>query len=135
VGVHDGFTLNIYGLECTHDPNHDARLLENLLSTNPIEDSPGFNLLLYHSPDIAPTVAQLGFDLQLSGHTHGGQVRLPLFGALITGSLYRKKFEAGRYSVGPMELYVSRGIGLEGGGAPRVRFLCPPEVILWEIIN
>jgi predicted MPP superfamily phosphohydrolase len=71
--------------------------------------------------------------LQLSGHTHGGQVRLPLFGALYAGSLYGKRFESGRRQVGEMTLYVTRGLGLEGKGAPRVRFLCPPEMILWEI--
>jgi predicted MPP superfamily phosphohydrolase len=88
---------------------------------------------LYHTPDLAPVAAAQGVDLQLSGHTHGGQVRLPFFGALFTSSLYGKKFEAGRYQVGALTLYVSRGIGLEGKGAPRARFLCPPEMILWEI--
>jgi hypothetical protein len=42
-------------------------------------------------------------------------------------------FESGRHQIGKMTLYVTRGIGMEGGGAPRVRFLCPPEIILWEI--
>jgi predicted MPP superfamily phosphohydrolase len=60
-------------------------------------------------------------------------VRLPVFGALFTGSLYGKRFESGRRQVGTMTLYVTRGLGLEGKGAPRVRFLCPPEIILWEI--
>ena len=91
------------------------------------------NILLYHTPDLAPEASRLGIDLQLSGHTHGGQVRLPFYGALVTGSLYGKRFEAGRYQLERMVLYVSRGLGLEGAGAPRVRFLCPPEMILWEI--
>jgi predicted MPP superfamily phosphohydrolase len=60
-------------------------------------------------------------------------VRLPFFGALFSGSLYGKEFEAGRYQVGGSTLYVTRGIGMEGAGAPRVRFFCPPEIILWEI--
>jgi hypothetical protein len=92
-----------------------------------------FTLLLYHSPDLAPEAAALGVDLMLSGHTHGGQVRLPWFGALYTSSLYGKRYEAGRYALGRGTLYVSRGIGMEGKGAPRVRFLCPPEIVLWEI--
>jgi len=71
--------------------------------------------------------------LQLSGHTHGGQVRLPVYGALYAASLYGKRFESGRRQVGDLTLYVTRGIGLEGKSAPRVRFLCPPEIILWEI--
>jgi predicted MPP superfamily phosphohydrolase len=69
----------------------------------------------------------------LSGHTHGGQVRLPFYGALVTASLYGKAFEAGRITLGSMTLYVSRGLGLEGTAGPRVRFLCPPEVVLWQL--
>jgi predicted MPP superfamily phosphohydrolase len=92
-----------------------------------------FSVLLYHSPDLAPMVSELGIDLQLSGHTHGGQVRLPFFGALYTSSLYGKKFEMGRYQLGAMTLYVTRGIGMEGKAAPRVRFLCPPQVTTWQI--
>ncbi len=47
--------------------------------------------------------------------------------------LYAKRFEMGQYQRGTMTLYVSRGLGMEGQGAPRVRFLCPPEIVLWEI--
>jgi predicted MPP superfamily phosphohydrolase len=71
--------------------------------------------------------------MQLSGHTHGGQVRLPFYGALFAASLYGKAFESGRRQLAGLTLYVTRGIGMEGGGAPRVRFLCPPEIILWEV--
>jgi predicted MPP superfamily phosphohydrolase len=39
----------------------------------------------------------------------------------------------GRYQLGQMTLYTTRGIGMEGLGAPRARFLCPPEIVLWEI--
>ncbi len=121
--------LDIIGLTCTHRPHIDSAHLEKL--------APGgddrFTILLYHSPDLAPAAARLGIDLQLSGHTHGGQVRLPWLGAIFTGSLYGKAFESGRRQIGRMVLYVTRGIGMEGAAAPRLRFLCPPEVILWEI--
>ncbi len=60
--------------------------------------------------------------------TPTGQVRLPWYGAIVTGSLYGKQFEAGRYNLDQTILYVSRGIGLEGAGAPRVRFLCPQRL-------
>jgi predicted MPP superfamily phosphohydrolase len=56
-----------------------------------------------------------------------------VFGALFTGSLYGKRLESGRIQLAGLTLYVSRGIGLEGKGAPRVRFLSPPEIILWEL--
>ena len=92
-----------------------------------------FTVLLYHKPDLAYAARDAGVNVYLAGHTHGGQVRLPLIGALFTGSLYGKIFEAGRMQLGSMVLYISRGIGLEGAAAPRVRFLCPPEIILWEL--
>jgi hypothetical protein len=126
---HQGQSLNLFGVSCSHKPFEDAPILKRLISS----DGEGLNLLLYHSPDLAPEAAALGIDLQFSGHTHGGQIRLPVIGALYTGSLYGKAFEAGRIQVGPLILYISRGVGLEGAAAPRVRFLCSPEVILWEI--
>ncbi len=133
-----GQKIQLIGLTCTHKPFVDAPRLETL--TAPLDDSL-FTVLLYHSPDLAPQAAQLStIDLQLSGHTHGGQVRLPLIGALFTGSLYGRRFQAGKYILPPgpkarasFKLYISRGIGMEGKGAPRVRFLCPPEIILWEL--
>jgi predicted MPP superfamily phosphohydrolase len=121
--------LLLIGVSCTHKPFLDAPRLEAVrrLGNN------RFAVLLYHSPDLAPEAAALGIDLQLSGHTHGGQVRLPLVGALYPSSLYGKKLEVGRRRLGPMTLYVTRGLGLEGKGAPRVRFLSPPELAVWEI--
>jgi predicted MPP superfamily phosphohydrolase len=77
-----------------------------------------------------PQAAALGVDLYLAGHTHGGQWRLPLFGAILTSSKFWKRYEAGAYQEGSTHLYVSRGIGLEGFGTPRARFFCPPEVVL-----
>jgi hypothetical protein len=126
----DSLQLDIVGLDCSHKPHLDGPKLAALVAEG---SHTGFTLLAYHSPDLAPEAAELGVDLMLSGHTHGGQVRLPLFGALYTSSLYGKRFEAGRYQLGNTTLYVSRGIGIEGKGSPRVRFLCPPEIVLWEI--
>ncbi len=121
--------VDLLGVSCTHRPFEDGPRLAKLL--NPGAEH--FSVLIYHTPDLAPIAASKGVDLQLSGHTHGGQVRLPFIGALFTGSLYGKRYEAGRYPQGNMTLYITRGIGLEGAGAPRVRFLCPPEIILWDI--
>jgi len=126
---HHGQPIYMVGITCTHNPTVDGAALDNILHGDPDD----FTILLYHTPDLAPIAAAQGVDLQLSGHTHGGQVRLPFLGALFTSSLYGKKFEAGRYQIGALTLYVSRGIGLEGKGAPRARFLCPPEIIFWEI--
>ena len=121
--------LDLIGVNCNHRPYLDGPRLNTLME----HVNGHFSLLLYHSPDLAAYATNAGVDLQLSGHTHGGQIRLPLYGAIFAGSLYNKKFESGRYQVADMTLYVTRGIGMEGCAAPRVRFLCPPEIILWEI--
>jgi uncharacterized protein len=126
---HDADRIHVVGVTCTHKPFKDAPALQTLIQP----DDDRFTLCLYHSPDLAPEAARIGVDLQLSGHTHGGQVCLPFIGAIYASSLYCKLFESGHYKLGDMHLYVSRGIGMEGAAAPRVRFLCPPEVILWEI--
>lgn len=118
--------LWLIGLTCTRDPAVDGPKLRALLADAP----PGaFTLLLSHVPDLMPQAAALGVDLVLAGHTHGGQWRLPGFGALLTSSRYWKRYEAGHYRQGETQLFVSRGIGMEGFGAPRARFFCPPEVV------
>ncbi|MBN1314174.1 MAG: metallophosphoesterase [Anaerolineales bacterium] len=136
VKIHDNlFTL--VGLTCSHNPETDGKLLEKILKNEPNKNP---IVLIYHTPDLAPEASQAGVDLQLSGHTHGGQIRAPLIGALVTSSLYGKRYEMGLYHVprkehAPMTLYVSRGIGMEGGIAPRARFLCRPEIVLWTLMG
>jgi len=93
-------------------------------------------ILLYHYPypDVVPADRAAAVDLLCAGHTHGGQVALPLYGAIITLSKYGKKYESGLYRAGPMWMYVNRGIGLEGGSAPRVRFWARPEITVIDIV-
>lgn len=122
--------IDLIGISCTHKPFMDGPILEQLASSSSPDN---FKLLLYHTPDLAPVAARCGIDLQLSGHTHGGQVCLPGLGAIFTGSLYGRRYDSGRIQEGGCTLYITRGIGLEGAAAPRVRFLCPPEIIIWEI--
>jgi predicted MPP superfamily phosphohydrolase len=85
-------------------------------------------ILMAHEPDYADTFAKdprFGLvDLMLSGHSHGGQIRLPLAGPLILPSLGRKYVE-GHFQVGRTQLYVNRGIGTVG--LP-LRFDCPAEI-------
>lgn len=93
-------------------------------------------IFLYHTPDEILDIAATGrVDLYCAGHTHGGQVALPLYGALITFSKFGKKYEAGLYREGQTALYVNRGLGMEGGPAPRVRFLARPEVTVIELVK
>lgn len=122
-----GHRLWLAGIRCTRDPAADGARLGDLLAVAP----PGaLKIVLYHMPDLLPEAAALGVDLVLSGHTHGGQWRLPGFGALLTNSRYGKRYEAGHYHQGQTHLIVSRGLGMEGFGMPRARFFCPPEVVL-----
>jgi uncharacterized protein len=114
------------GLRCTRDLAAAGAALRALLAQAPTD---AFTLLLFHTPDLMPQAAALGVDLYFAGHTHGGQWRVPGFGAILTSSHYWKRYEAGHYREGTTHLYVSRGLGMEGFGAPRARFFCPPEVV------
>jgi predicted MPP superfamily phosphohydrolase len=82
-----------------------------------------------------PLVQQYPIDLYLCGHTHGGQIRLPFYGAILTSACTGKQYEMGPYLEQETLLYISRGIGLEGLSAPRMRLLCRPEIILFTLSN
>jgi len=123
-------TLALTGLSCSHNPDKDFATLQGFHSA-----TENFSILLYHAPDIAPLTCDAGFDLQLSGHTHGGQIRIPGLGALYSASLYGRLFEAGLYRLKQMTLFVTHGIGLEGASAPRVRLFCRPEIAFFSIQN
>lgn len=91
-----------------------------------------FSLLLSHNPDSVAEMPpdELGhFDLALCGHTHGGQIRVPGFGALKASSNYWKRFEYGTYEniLVNTKMIVSSGIGTT---FIHYRINCPPEVIL-----
>jgi predicted MPP superfamily phosphohydrolase len=87
-------------------------------------------LLMCHAPDYADdllsTPVGKAVDLMLSGHTHGGQIRLPFMGPLTLPPL-GKKYVEGWFRLGEMQLYVNRGIGTVG--VP-FRLDCPPEITL-----
>jgi len=70
-------------------------------------------------------------DLVVAGHTHGGQVQLPLVAPLLRVSRVPPSVAAGGlHHLDGRRIYVSRGVGHERGQAPRIRFLCPPEISL-----
>jgi uncharacterized protein len=81
-------------------------------------------VLLAHEPDFADHAARFPVDLQLSGHSHGGQVRLPGIGALVLPAM-AEKYPVGLNQVGALQVYTNRGLGVIN---PPVRFNCPPEV-------
>jgi len=92
-----------------------------------------FSIFLFHFPDGIGDAAGQRFDLYCAGHTHGGQVALPFYGALTTNSSYDKEYEAGLYRVKNTWLYVNRGIGMTKS-APRVRFLARPEITVIDVL-
>ncbi len=94
-----------------------------------VKDDNAPRILLAHEPDIFPE-AQKFVDLTVSGHTHGGQVRLPFIGALTIPSRLDRKFAKGAFEENGSTLIVGSGLGCSGFP---IRFLCPPELLLIEI--
>lgn len=91
----------------------------------------GCAILLAHEPDYADVSAATGrFDLQISGHSHGGQVRLPIINRPIHVPRYSTRYPVGRYQVGNMIQYTNRGVGTI---APAVRFNCRPEITVFSL--
>jgi uncharacterized protein len=100
--------------------------LQDVLAALPIT---GAAILLAHEPDFADTSAATGrFDLQLSGHSHGGQVRLPFMKKFFPPLAY--KYPMGQYQVGSMIQYTNRGLG--SSGIP-IRFNCRPEITIFTL--
>ena len=85
-------------------------------------------LLMTHIPDLLPFVPR-DVDLTLCGHTHGGQIKLPFYGAVITASRYGKRFVEGWFQE-PVTAFVSRGLGF---GIMPLRFLSRAEVAMLEL--
>lgn len=102
-------------------------LKSTLINSNPEQ----FTLLLAHEPDFADTAMSSFVDVQLSGHSHGGQVRFPFIGHLYT-PIYAEKYIQGKYELnnGEFLLYVNRGIGTT---RLPFRFLCKPEIHIFTL--
>jgi len=87
-------------------------------------------LLLSHNPDVLPELPAGSVELVLAGHTHGGQLSLPLIGPLVTGSRYGQRYAEGWVSAS-VPAYVNRGLGVSG--LP-LRAFCPPELTVFELV-
>lgn len=97
-----------------------------------------FTVGLLHSPEgAAGTTGRFLGHLLLAGHTHGGQWRIPGFGAFYTSTRYGKQFEYGwhRRDADGRWLYVTAGVGLTGFGLLHRRLFCPPEIVLLELTS
>ncbi len=92
-----------------------------------------FQIAFGHAPDFA--LGGIEADLLVAGHTHGGQVRLPFLGPLVTFSSVPSAWASGTTDLGDgRTLVVSRGLGMERGAAPRLRFNCNPELVVIDVV-
>lgn len=91
-------------------------------------------IFMFHNPDgdVILDGNPEGIDLYICGHTHGGQIALPIYGALITQSVQGKKYESGLHRLHDTWIYTTRGIGMEGH-FPRLRFFARPELTVLEL--
>ena len=118
-------SLHICGVDDVYERKDD---LNAVLTNLPRE---GCAILLAHEPDFADTSAATGrFDLQISGHSHGGQVVMPLIGPIVLPRQGRK-YPIGMYRVGNMIQYTNRGLGMI---FPYVRFMCRPEITVFTLM-
>jgi len=120
----DGLHVELLGLDDAHIARADLRLV-------PRRAPERFGVAVMHSPDLAPEVVACGYRLVVAGHTHGGQVRMPFAGALVTNSDLPRRLASGALAFGDAIVHVSPGLGTSKY-AP-FRFLCPPEATLLEL--
>jgi len=119
-----GLRVELLGLDDAHIRRQDLRVA-------PRRSPSRFGIAVMHSPDSAPEIAACGYPFVVAGHTHGGQVRLPLVGALVTNSHLPRRLVSGLIRMGGSFVHVSPGLGTSKY-AP-FRFLCPPEATLLEL--
>lgn len=113
----------------------DDAILGNPLVEDTLQhiNDDAFVCLLAHEPDVADSVKNYAVDMQLSGHSHGGQIRLPFLGPLITPRMARKYVDGSyQFENHSMKLFVSRGIGTT---RLPFRFFCRPEFNVYTLLH
>lgn len=90
-------------------------------------------LALFHLPRRLEMLVKAGFDLAFGGHIHGGQIRVPGYGAVITDSELDRKQASGLFTLGRTHFHISRGLGAD----PRsnIRIFCPPAATVLDLVN
>ncbi|MFN1844342.1 metallophosphoesterase [Clostridioides difficile] len=124
IKLKDDKYINILGADEILNGNPNIKYLESQI------DNKNFNLLLAHEPDLVDMLSKDTMNLVLSGHSHGGQIRLPIKGALVTPP-YGRKYTKGFYDINRNHLYVSSGLG---STKLPFRFFNIPEIIEFNII-
>ncbi len=130
-----GTTIQMYGMspEVSGTPDVARELIGPWVSSLQEDE---FSLLLGHSPDYMAQTQDFPIDLCLAGHTHGGQVRLPFIGPLVTCTFHiPRSWALGYREIGRTRLNTSGGVGCEHvSHLPSIRFNCPPEMTLITIV-
>lgn len=130
----DNTRLRIFGLSAdhSHSPSSAGPMVRAWLGN---VDARDLTILAGHAPDYMLGTQELPIDLQLAGHTHGGQVRIPFMGPIVTLSHVPRAWARGFHQVGRTHLNISAGVGAEhAAGLPSIRLFCPPEVTLIELV-
>ncbi len=120
--------INLIGLDDYIFGHHVGPLTQDLFVP---EDA--YQILLCHEPDKADEFRQYPIDLQLSGHSHGGQVQLPFYGAVVLpplGETYYDGFYQIKEGERPYTLYVNRGLGTT---KVNLRFMAPPQITVFTL--
>ncbi len=126
-----GGVLNILGLKVKHSRYVENKIISSWLNQ---ADANQVKILIGHAPDYIAMVADLGIDLCLAGHTHGGQIFLPGLGPLFASTTLPKRWARGFHCIGSTYFNVSAGIGVSHAwGLPPMRFLCPPAITIIDI--
>ena len=129
-------SLNMIGVDYEylrhHGPYGHHLVREYLESVRPLMNPDQVNILLSHNPNTFDRAAELGIDLSLSGHTHGGQIALNFISPDLSLARMMTPYVRGHFQKPGGQLYVNRGIGTIG--VP-IRFDVPPEITLFELVR
>lgn len=129
------FNMVVYGAEIDKEyyrrfviPNMEEAYLTKILGT---PDEKKFNVLLAHNPDYFPVYAEWGADLVLSGHVHGGMVRIPGWKGVVSPNVRLfPQYDGGKFEEGKSTMILSRGLGMH---TIPIRLFNPGELIVIEI--
>ena len=117
----DGQSIQLLGM---FDPEFSTHLWRDFA---PLVQQELYNVLLFHRPEYLEEAASFGADLIFSGHTHGGQIRLPLIGAVFAPNQgFFPTYDVGRFESGDTTMIIGQGLG----ESVYVRILTPPEIVV-----
>jgi hypothetical protein len=119
-------TLGIAGVSYPYSQAGLTRILQHFQDARG-RSLPDCQILLSHSPDVMLWAESRQADLVLAGHTHGGQIRVPFIGPIITKTRLGRQYASGLFTFGNTQLFVTRGVGTT---YVPLRFLAPPEIVL-----